>query len=151
MAHMKPSGKIHADGVHFYEELDDRVVRLVAALNSLPCVSTISSCGGHRKPDKVQVGAGEFRVRFNSTAPADCQSLRLINRAISQVDWDRCSGCRACMRVCQFGAIGYSAAQKKAFVDARQCYGCGVYRAVCPKDAIELEERTAVAEAARLW
>lgn len=89
MASMKPSGKIHVDGVHFYEELDERVVRLVAALNSLPSVYTISSCGGHRKPDKVQVGAGEFRVRFSLTKPTAGPTLRLIDDAISTIDWRR--------------------------------------------------------------
>ena len=70
---------------------------------------------------------------------------------VAQVDWDRCTGCRACMRVCQFGALGFSAASQKAYVDLRKCYGCGVCRAVCPKDAVQLVERASVPEVAEVW
>jgi ferredoxin len=64
--------------------------------------------------------------------------------ATAEVDWDQCKGCRTCMRQCQFGAIGYSATAKKAFVDAQVCYGCGVCRAACSHDAISLRERAPV-------
>jgi heterodisulfide reductase subunit A-like polyferredoxin len=70
---------------------------------------------------------------------------------VARVDPDACTGCRACMRLCQFGAIGYSAANKKATIDPRRCYGCGTCRAACTKDAIKLYERTKVPVAAKLW
>jgi len=70
---------------------------------------------------------------------------------VGEVDPDRCSGCRSCMRVCQFGAISYSAAKEKAVIDPRTCYGCGICRALCTKDAIRLQDRLAVPAAARLW
>jgi heterodisulfide reductase subunit A-like polyferredoxin len=55
------------------------------------------------------------------------------------------------MRVCQFGAISYSASNKKVVIDQRRCYGCGICRSVCPKDAIGLKERSGVPVAANLW
>lgn len=70
---------------------------------------------------------------------------------IAEVDRDLCTGCRACMRVCSFGALSYSAADRKAKVDLSRCYGCGVCRAVCPKDAIRLTDRKSVPAAAGLW
>jgi len=70
---------------------------------------------------------------------------------VAEADPDLCSGCRACMRVCQFGAIGYSAAMAKASVDPRRCYGCGICRSVCAKAAIRLNERRSVKVAANLW
>jgi len=92
---------------------------------------------------------------------ADCLSMRatvnhglpMMFRAeyVAAVDPDQCNGCRACMRGCQFGALGFSAAQKKATVESRQCFGCGVCRAFCPQDAIALHDRTSVPAAARLW
>jgi ferredoxin len=60
---------------------------------------------------------------------------------IATNDPDKCKGCRQCMKVCQFGAIGYSAATKKSFIDPRRCYGCGICRSVCKKDAISLSPR----------
>lgn len=70
---------------------------------------------------------------------------------VGQVDPDACTGCRQCMRLCQFGAITYSAANQKASIDPRHCYGCGICRALCPNNAIRLEPRATVPIAAKLW
>ena len=55
------------------------------------------------------------------------------------------------MLICPFGAIGHSAAHKKATIDPKLCYGCGACRSRGKKNAIRLEDRSAVPEAARLW
>jgi ferredoxin len=70
---------------------------------------------------------------------------------VAEVNPELCNGCRQCMRVCQFGAIGYSAANKKVVIDPRRCYGCGTCRASCTKDAITLHDRASVPAAANLW
>ncbi len=70
---------------------------------------------------------------------------------IAGIDPDLCSGCRACMQLCQFGAISYSAAREKSVIDLRRCYGCGICRSACPKDAIFLSDRGSVPVAANLW
>lgn len=92
---------------------------------------------------------------------SDCMAMRMtvansfpvMFRAeyVAEVDPELCRGCRACMRVCQFGAIGYGIANEKVVIDPRRCYGCGICRSACTKDAITLRERTAVAAAAALW
>ncbi len=69
---------------------------------------------------------------------------------VAAVDRDACKGCRACMRVCQFGALAYSAADKKAFVDHRACYGCGICRSACGHNAIALTPRSE-SPVANLW
>jgi len=70
---------------------------------------------------------------------------------VAEVDPYDCIGCRQCMRVCQFGAIVYSAATGKIAIDERRCYGCGICRSMCDKNAIRLNDRTQVAVAANLW
>ena len=70
---------------------------------------------------------------------------------VGAIDPDACSGCRQCMRLCQFGAITYSAARGKADIDPRRCYGCGICRAACPQNAIHLAPRATVPLAANLW
>ena len=70
---------------------------------------------------------------------------------VAEVDLDACVGCRDCMRLCQFGAIGYSAAQEKIMIDPRRCYGCGICRSVCAYEAVSLTDRTAIPLAANLW
>jgi NAD-dependent dihydropyrimidine dehydrogenase PreA subunit len=81
------------------------------------------------------------------------QSIPVMFRGeyVAAIDPDECVGCRECMRLCQFGAVTYSASNKKAVVDQKWCYGCGICRSVCKKNAITLEERTKVPAAAGLW
>jgi ferredoxin len=92
---------------------------------------------------------------------SDCMAMRttvthglpVMFRAeyVAEVNPDLCNGCRRCMRVCQFGAMGYSAAQEEVVVDPRRCYGCGICRASCTKAAIALRDRSSVPLAASLW
>ncbi len=70
---------------------------------------------------------------------------------VGQVDVDACNGCRECMRQCQFGALKYSASDKKVSVDQRWCYGCGICRAGCKKNAISLINRADSPVAAGVW
>jgi ferredoxin len=49
---------------------------------------------------------------------------------VAEVNPDLCNGCRQCMRVCQFGAIGYSAATRRSL-----SINCGVTAAVSAAQA----------------
>ncbi|MBP7865596.1 MAG: 4Fe-4S binding protein [Acidobacteria bacterium] len=92
---------------------------------------------------------------------ADCLALKTTlthgittlfrGEYVAEVDPEACVGCRACMRVCQFGAMAYSAGEKKTVVDRRHCYGCGICRSVCPKNAIVLHDRADTADVAEVW
>jgi len=92
---------------------------------------------------------------------SDCLAMRMtvthkipvMFRAeyIASSDPDLCAGCRDCMRVCQFGAIAYSAGQEKIKIDPRRCYGCGICRSVCLHEAISLKDRAAMPLVANLW
>jgi ferredoxin len=70
---------------------------------------------------------------------------------VARVNPELCNGCRQCMRVCQFGALGYSAATKKTSIDLRRCYGCGICRSSCTKNAITLYERSSLPVTAAIW
>jgi NAD-dependent dihydropyrimidine dehydrogenase PreA subunit len=70
---------------------------------------------------------------------------------ICQVDWDRCTGCKSCMRQCQFGAQFYSSAMAKVYIDPARCFGCGVCRAPCPQEAISLVPREEVPGVEDIW
>ncbi|HVN22505.1 MAG TPA: 4Fe-4S binding protein [Syntrophorhabdales bacterium] len=92
---------------------------------------------------------------------ADCLAMRsTVTEAVpvmfrgeyvAEVNPEDCSGCRQCMRVCQFGAMTHSASSNKTVVDQRWCYGCGVCRSACNKNAIKLTDRSKVPAVASLW
>jgi len=91
---------------------------------------------------------------------ADCLAMRGIfihdmpamfrAEYVAEIDAEACSGCRQCMRLCQFGALGYSAATKSVVVDEHRCYGCGICRSTCGTNAIRLMDR-AESPVANLW
>ena len=92
---------------------------------------------------------------------SDCLAMRtsvthaipILFRAeyIAEIDADLCNGCQQCMRLCQLGALSYSASNRKPVVDQKWCYGCGICRSVCTVKAISLKDRAASPLAANLW
>jgi ferredoxin len=92
---------------------------------------------------------------------ADCMAMKatvthdakVMFRAeyVASANPDLCTGCRSCMRVCQFGALGYSVANKKVSVDQTACYGCGICRSACRHAALSLMPRAEVSAVATLW
>lgn len=56
------------------------------------------------------------------------------------VDEAACIGCRVCMKAgCP--ALSFAAERKKATIARNQCLGCGVCAQICPRGAIEKEEK----------
>jgi ferredoxin len=92
---------------------------------------------------------------------ADCMAMRstvvhdvkVMFRAeyVASANPDICTGCRSCMRGCQFGALGYSATNKKVVVDQLACYGCGVCRSMCRSGALSLVPRSEAPAVASVW
>ena len=52
-----------------------------------------------------------------------------------------CTGCRACVNACPFGAVEFDESTGRARVRAEDCFGCGVCRHACPSQALRLEPR----------
>jgi Pyruvate/2-oxoacid:ferredoxin oxidoreductase delta subunit len=92
---------------------------------------------------------------------SDCLALRttvthgipVLFRAeyVAEIEAELCNGCRQCMKLCQFGALSYSASGGKTVVDQKWCYGCGICRSACTQKAISLKDRAASPVAANLW
>jgi Pyruvate/2-oxoacid:ferredoxin oxidoreductase delta subunit len=59
----------------------------------------------------------------------------------AEIQKDSCTGCKLCMKVCQFNAIQYDSTNKKSIIKDDSCYGCGICRSVCKKNAIVLKEK----------
>ena len=103
-----------------------------------PFIAGICNC------DRSDCGAMKATFAYN---------FPMLFRAeyVAESNPDLCVGCRECMRACQFGAMGYSAANQKIMIDQSRCYGCGICRSSCSNNAIELRARQDVPVAANLW
>jgi len=55
------------------------------------------------------------------------------------IDADRCTGCGACIRRCQFGTLSKDG--DVAVADYARCVGCGVCVSACPVEAMAMERR----------
>lgn len=70
---------------------------------------------------------------------------------IAKVKVEDCAGCKECIKICQFGAMEFDENLKRAIVNPIKCFGCGICRSVCKKDAIGLIDRKFSPEAKKLW
>jgi len=77
--------------------------------------------------------------------------LMFRSEKLAEVDAAKCTGCRECGRLCQFGAVEYSEADNISHINWRRCFGCGVCRTACSEDAITLVERKTHPFASSLW
>ena len=93
-----------------------------------PYIGAICNCDQDCIAFRIQVKTNMLQIMFSA-------------EYVALVDWDLCNGCKKCLLNCQFGAIRYSNALKRPTIDMTRCYGCGVCRAVCDKNAITLKPR----------
>jgi len=56
----------------------------------------------------------------------------------------RCSGCRACLAACPFGALRFDGNAGQPVVAQADCFGCGVCRHACASGALTLVPRDQV-------
>jgi len=94
-----------------------------------PYIGAICNCDQDCVAFRIQVKTNMLQIMFRA-------------HYVALVDWDLCNGCKKCLLNCQFGAIHYSNALKRPTIDMTRCYGCGVCRAVCDKNAITLKPRS---------
>ena len=67
-----------------------------------------------------------------------CALLKYVKaKPALKVDEDKCRACKACMKI---GCPAITKKDKKAFIDATLCVGCGVCQQLCAFDAIGGEE-----------
>ena len=60
-----------------------------------------------------------------------------VDALYSEVNEDKCSGCRFCNQLCPFSAIEFNDEKKQSHIISALCKGCGVCVAACPSFAIK--------------
>lgn len=99
-------------------------------------------------------------ILCNCDLASGCLAMRMIKDGVpvtfraeyvAEVDSNLCTGCKECLKICQFDAIELDQKSKKIKIEVKKCYGCGICRAVCKKNAIRLIDRSENIVAANLW
>jgi heterodisulfide reductase subunit A2 len=60
-----------------------------------------------------------------------------VDALYSEVNEDKCSGCRFCNQLCPYSAIEFNEEKKQSHIISALCKGCGVCVAACPSSAIK--------------
>ena len=60
-----------------------------------------------------------------------------VDALYSEVNEDKCSGCRFCNQLCPYSAIEFFEEKRKTHIISVLCKGCGVCVAACPSSAIK--------------
>ena len=118
----------------------DRTGLVHMVLTQTPFIKSICNC------DATYCEILRLRSRFNYPAGNFYKS-----EYVATIDWEKCNGCRDCMKVCNFADISYSPAVEKCFINQFLCFGCGTCRSVCPTGAITLQDRNAIPALANEW
>jgi MinD superfamily P-loop ATPase len=60
---------------------------------------------------------------------------------LAKINQQKCTQCKKCISICQFGALNYSASTNTVQINETSCFGCGICRNRYDKNAITLENR----------
>jgi len=60
-----------------------------------------------------------------------------VDALYSEVNEEKCSGCRFCNQLCPYSAIEFNEEKKQSYIISALCKGCGVCVAACPSSAIK--------------
>jgi heterodisulfide reductase subunit A len=60
-----------------------------------------------------------------------------VDALYSEVNEDKCSGCRFCNQLCPYSAIEFNEEKRQSYIISALCKGCGVCVAACPSSAIK--------------
>lgn len=65
-----------------------------------------------------------------------------IEPTVAQVDERLCTGCKTCVGVCTYSAVGFDEGRKVSVINSALCQGCGACAAACPTEAIAVQHFT---------
>lgn len=80
-------------------------------------------------------------LAYRFQVSGDLLDVMFKGEYLAEIRQDQCIGCRTCLQYCQFGALEYSVGMQRCYINVNKCYGCGLCRVGCRKDAIVLQEK----------
>ncbi len=95
-------------------------------------------CGLAHYPKPIEVSIAQAQAAASRAMTLLSREAIRIGGQVARIDAARCSGCRGCIEVCPFGALGFDADEGVETVNTALCKGCGACAATCPSEAVEL-------------
>jgi heterodisulfide reductase subunit A len=101
-------------------------------------VDGVFLCGLAHYPKPMEESIAQALAAASRALTILAREAIRIGGQVARIDADLCCGCRGCIDVCPYGAVGFNAIEKKAEVNAALCKGCGACAAACPSEAVVL-------------
>ena len=89
-------------------------------------------------PKPIEESIAQAKAAASRASTVLARDFITAGGVAASVQADMCSGCRACMKCCPFGAIDYLEQEARCEVNQALCKGCGTCAAACPSEAISL-------------
>jgi heterodisulfide reductase subunit A len=67
-----------------------------------------------------------------------CRGDVTVSSTVSFIDPDICAGCKTCIRLCPYTAIGFDERRGVSVVNEALCKGCGSCSGFCPSGAAQV-------------
>ena len=89
-------------------------------------------------PKAIEESIAQAKAAASRAATVLARDYIAAGGVAAMVQKEMCSGCRACVGSCPFGAISYLEQEGRCEVNQALCKGCGTCAATCPSEAISL-------------
>ncbi|MHA1928486.1 MAG: ATP-binding protein [Candidatus Thorarchaeota archaeon] len=70
---------------------------------------------------------------------------------VAKLNFSKCTGCQICVTRCEFGALLFTDALNRPWIDQWKCFGCGLCATACPENAIEMVDRVSFPALKEVW
>jgi uncharacterized Fe-S center protein len=109
-----------------------QVAKVGSAVANADIIVSMTHFKGHE-----QTGFGGALKNIGMGAASVGGKLELHSTSAPRINRKHCSGCRACIKHCRYGAISLDN-ERIAVIDKAKCVGCGQCIAVCQFDAAQV-------------
>jgi heterodisulfide reductase subunit A len=96
-------------------------------------------CGLAHYPKDIRETIAQARAAAGRAATILGKETLEAECRVASVREDRCSGCRACVAVCAYGAPSFDEKKGVVVINEALCKGCGVCAATCRSSAVDLK------------
>lgn len=125
------------DRFGFFEEMHGR---MDPARSKVRGVYLAGACQG---PTDIRNAVGQGMAASGCVLSELVEGRKLrLDPLYATVDQARCSGCKVCLKLCPYRAVGFDSELGVASVNAVLCHGCGTCVAACPAAAIKANHFT---------
>ena len=98
--------------------------------------------GACSSPKDIPETVAQARATTARILAKICQGEIWVEPVYSEIEEERCSGCRMCNELCPYSAIEYDPVKKRSNIISVMCKSCGACAACCPSGAIKARHFT---------